>query len=54
MSDPLNNSYCQTTANYWETRYSFVSAAEFDVALIGVVSTGFSASLACADCFGVH
>jgi gamma-glutamylputrescine oxidase len=49
MSDPLNNSYYQATANRWETQPVFAGESEYDVAVIGGGFTGLSAALACAE-----
>jgi len=48
VTDPLNNSYYQATANPWETQPSFTGEGEYDVAVIGGGFTGLSAALACA------
>jgi gamma-glutamylputrescine oxidase len=49
MSDPLNNSYYQATANAWERQPAFSGDAKYDVAVIGGGFTGLSAALACAE-----
>jgi gamma-glutamylputrescine oxidase len=52
MSDPLNNSYYQATANAWERQPRFGvddDLGNYDVAVIGGGFTGLSAALACAE-----
>jgi gamma-glutamylputrescine oxidase len=49
MSDPLNNSYYQATANAWKTRKAFNEDFFWDVIVIGGGFTGLSAALACAE-----
>ncbi len=49
MSDPLNNSYYQASANAWKVQPVFNGGGQFDVAIIGGGFTGLSAALACAE-----
>ncbi|HMS22056.1 FAD-binding oxidoreductase [uncultured Sphingorhabdus sp.] len=49
MSDPLNNSYYQASANAWKPQPVFNGNGQFDVAIIGGGFTGLSAALACAE-----
>ncbi|RDV07344.1 FAD-binding oxidoreductase [Sphingorhabdus pulchriflava] len=49
MSDPLNNSYYQASANAWKPQPVFNGDGQFDVAIIGGGFTGLSAALACAE-----
>lgn len=49
MSDPLNNSYYQASANAWKPLPVFNGVGQFDVAIIGGGFTGLSAALACAE-----
>ena len=49
MTDPLNNSYCQASANAWDTQPSFAGEGDYEVAVIGGGFTGLSAALACAE-----
>jgi gamma-glutamylputrescine oxidase len=49
VTDLLNNSYYQATANQWETQPAFARDAAYDVAVIGGGFTGLSAALACAE-----
>ncbi len=49
MTDPLNNSYYQASANAWDTQPSFAGEGDYEVAVIGGGFTGLSAALACAE-----
>ena len=49
MSDPLNNSYYQATANLWQQQPTLNGPANYDVAVVGGGFTGLSAALACAE-----
>lgn len=49
MSDPLNNSYYQATANSWQQLPELDGTGRFDVVIVGGGFTGLSAALACAE-----
>ena len=49
MSDPLNNSYYQATANSWQQLPELNGTGRFDVVVVGGGFTGLSAALACAE-----
>jgi gamma-glutamylputrescine oxidase len=49
MSDPLNNSYYQATANSWQQLPELNGTGSFDVVVVGGGFTGLSAALACAE-----